>query len=69
MRLALSDHALEVLAELNGCTCETMAKIWPVASNPTMHEWLEALGAAKAAGRKYRDGDHLFTMTELANVI
>lgn len=61
----LSDNALDVLAELNGCTRETMAKVWPAASNPVMHEWLEALGAAKAAGRPYRDGDHLYTMNEL----
>lgn len=60
-----STAALDVLAELNGVDRDTMARVWPVASNDYMHNWLEALGAAKAAGLPYRAADRLLTPAEL----
>ena len=62
--LAYSDGALDIIALHNGVDRETMRRIRPIAPNPYMHRWMEALGARLVAGLPTRSAPDRWLVPE-----
>lgn len=53
----LSEAGCAIIAEHNGVRVEQLPRAFRYSSNAYMHLWIEALGRAKATGRRTRGQD------------
>lgn len=56
----LSDNGASIIAEHNGVPLDKLPPLYRYASSSKMREWIEQLGALKAAGLPYRGNDGRF---------
>jgi hypothetical protein len=62
----LSPAGIEIIAEHNNVRADQLPRGARNSSGPQMHSWIEALAAAKLAGRDVRKGDRWLLPSELA---